>query len=83
MRFNVPPVGMSAPNKVDRRLNLVEVTSRNKVEIGSVFSIWLLLSQKCFHFAVETELCYCILRGVYEELNYTLYCPLVLDNLQD
>jgi len=47
---------MSALNKAHRRLNLVEVTPRNKIEIGSVFSIWLLVSQKCFHLAVETEL---------------------------
>jgi hypothetical protein len=47
---------MSAPNKAHRRLNLVEITSRNKIEIGSVFFIWALVSQKCFHLAVETEL---------------------------
>jgi hypothetical protein len=47
---------MSAPNKAHRCLNLVEIILRNKTEFGSVFAIWLLLSQKYFHLAVETEL---------------------------
>jgi hypothetical protein len=52
----MPPVGMSAPDKAHRLLNLVEITSKNKIEIVSVFSIWVLVSQKCVHLAVETEL---------------------------
>jgi hypothetical protein len=79
------PVGMNGPSRAHRRLNLVEVTSRNEIETGNVFSIWLLVAQKCFHLAVETELLLLNFpeRGGGSMKNcITFYCPLVLDKLQ-
>jgi len=82
VRVNVPPVGMSALNKAHRRLNLFEVTSRNRTELEVCSPVDYWCHKSAFILRWRLNSCYCILRGVYEELHYAFYCPLVLDNLQ-